>query len=518
MILLNTVGATQWLAAGGSEGDRALSWADGLYLSGAVPAGLALVRYPMASGLRRAWRPLVLDGLVVGSSILLLSAMLGLSEVAGNLTGSRAFVFLVYPVMDVAILSLIVVLLLRSAGGVRVDVVLIAITFAVFAGRRPGLRAEQRARPAARPRLPPGVRRRRAAAGQRRAGRPPPWRAAYARCGPTCRGLSPRSCPTSPPSWPSAPASSPASPVVVRRVLVTVVLVLTGLRQLLLTATNLRLRHSLELRVAERTEELRLLTEEHERLDAMKRELVSAVSHELRTPLTAIRGSLELLADGDAGELPAARPTRGRDGHPRQPAAVAARRRHHRPGAARERHLRLPPRAPRPRAAGARRRRLAERPGARGRRGRGRLRRPRGRRVRRGPRHPGPGQPARQRLEVHPGRRHGHWSAPHAGARRCRSPSPTPGAASRPRTCSRSSTASTRSSPTTPASSRARASAWPSPAASSWPTVVASGPRARRARARRSTSPCPWPPPLPTPVAAPATRADDRLLAQPRTA
>jgi signal transduction histidine kinase len=41
----------------------------------------------------------------------------------------------------------------------------------------------------------------------------------------------------------------------------------------------------------------------------MKREFVSAVSHELRTPLTAIRGSLEMLADGDVGELPgSARP------------------------------------------------------------------------------------------------------------------------------------------------------------------------------------------------------------------
>ena len=39
-------------------------------------------------------------------------------------------------------------------------------------------------------------------------------------------------------------------------------------------------------------------------LDEMKRQFVSAVSHELRTPLTAIRGSLEMLADGDAGSFP----------------------------------------------------------------------------------------------------------------------------------------------------------------------------------------------------------------------
>ncbi len=39
-------------------------------------------------------------------------------------------------------------------------------------------------------------------------------------------------------------------------------------------------------------------------LDDMKRQFVSSVSHELRTPLSAIRGALEMLADGDTGELP----------------------------------------------------------------------------------------------------------------------------------------------------------------------------------------------------------------------
>ena len=43
---------------------------------------------------------------------------------------------------------------------------------------------------------------------------------------------------------------------------------------------------------------------ERQAVDRMKREFVSTVSHELRTPLTAIRGSLEMLADGDTGELP----------------------------------------------------------------------------------------------------------------------------------------------------------------------------------------------------------------------
>ena len=39
-------------------------------------------------------------------------------------------------------------------------------------------------------------------------------------------------------------------------------------------------------------------------VERMQREFVIAVSHELRTPLTAMRGSLEMLADGEMGELP----------------------------------------------------------------------------------------------------------------------------------------------------------------------------------------------------------------------
>jgi PAS domain S-box-containing protein len=50
---------------------------------------------------------------------------------------------------------------------------------------------------------------------------------------------------------------------------------------------------------------LKLLTQNDElqRMDRTKDEFVSTVSHEFRTPLTSIRGYLETLADGDAGEL-----------------------------------------------------------------------------------------------------------------------------------------------------------------------------------------------------------------------
>src|SRR5262245_20506198 len=49
---------------------------------------------------------------------------------------------------------------------------------------------------------------------------------------------------------------------------------------------------------------LRGQLEEHERLERLKNEVISAVSHELRAPLTTIDASLNPLVEGRAGELP----------------------------------------------------------------------------------------------------------------------------------------------------------------------------------------------------------------------
>ena len=50
-------------------------------------------------------------------------------------------------------------------------------------------------------------------------------------------------------------------------------------------------------------EGLRLQVDELTELDRIKSDLVSTVSHELRTPLTTLVGHVEMLADGDFGEL-----------------------------------------------------------------------------------------------------------------------------------------------------------------------------------------------------------------------
>ncbi|MCP9471634.1 MAG: ATP-binding protein [Nitrospira sp.] len=64
-----------------------------------------------------------------------------------------------------------------------------------------------------------------------------------------------------------------------------------------------QLNQSLEQRVLQRTSELQAANEKLKELDHLKSTFVSVVSHELRTPMTSIKGYIENLLDGLAGEL-----------------------------------------------------------------------------------------------------------------------------------------------------------------------------------------------------------------------
>lgn len=63
------------------------------------------------------------------------------------------------------------------------------------------------------------------------------------------------------------------------------------------------LNRSLEVKVEDRTEDLKRAYEELRELDARKSEFLSVAAHQLRTPLSGIRWALHSLRDGEAGAL-----------------------------------------------------------------------------------------------------------------------------------------------------------------------------------------------------------------------
>ncbi len=319
-LLLYAAADVLWLAFGGAEGDPpVLSVADALYLLALVPATVGLLLYPVTTGGLRAWGdqlgPLLYDVAVLGSAGLLACDVLVFGEVA-RLGGSPLDVatYLVYPVTDVLLVCLVLALLLRSQGDPRPDVVLIGLCFAAYTFADNGYAllsvrgvdtigtVVDLAFILAPVLLGAGA------------------IVAVARHG-AVRTVQRHTTGIVTPVLPDLTAAVALALFVILgrgsgwsgSLLAGITLALAGLRQVAITADRHRLRRRLEERVARRTEELRLLTAEYQRLEAMKHGFVASVSHELRTPLTSVHGSLELLADGDAGALtPAATEVVGR--------------------------------------------------------------------------------------------------------------------------------------------------------------------------------------------------------------
>ncbi len=306
MVAMYAAGDVLWLVYGGADGaPPILSVADLLYLLALVPGVLGLLTYPVTRGLRATLGPVLLDAGVLGCSALLASQVFVFGEVISAFgSGRTAVMLLVYPVTDVMLTCLVLLLLLRSVGEARIDVVLLGLTFAAYTLADNGY----------------------ALALARGTDYSEHLTAVAYVLAPVFLGLAAlasQAFPTSTrtlrrqlsgtwaPVLPDLMALSALSVSLmwwledgVAALLATTLLLLTGVRQLTSIRQAQRWRLELEHRVRERSAEVVALSERHRRLESMKYSFVTAVSHELRTPLTAIRGSLEVLDDGDAGSLP----------------------------------------------------------------------------------------------------------------------------------------------------------------------------------------------------------------------
>jgi PAS domain S-box-containing protein len=387
-----------------------------LYLLGLIPVVAGLLLFPVGKWERGAGLRLVLDALVLGSALLLVSNLLVLREVVERVGVNRdALLYAVYPVTDILLAGLAALLVLRSVGKPRGDLVLLGLAFATWTAADNGYalfsaRGEDYTQ-----------------TGVVVAYVVAPLLLGLAALTSSASGAQVRTVQRNATGTlacllPDAMALSAVILCVALGLngtadwtLAFVTLALTAIRVAVLTSDNHGLRHSLEAKVADRTNELQLLSDRHQRIlqsmgegifgvdelgrisffnpagarmlawepedllgrdacatlcvqahdecpldmvknvgdvvtqseteykkrdgawltveitaapmttsngghgavvafrdvterhvvELMKQEFVSSVSHELRTPLTSIRGSLELLADGMAGELTA---------------------------------------------------------------------------------------------------------------------------------------------------------------------------------------------------------------------
>jgi len=277
---------------------------DAVYLAAFVPAGIGLLLYPILELVRGMWRPLLIDAVLLVSSVTYFLHTFVLSAIfEADLDLVSAVIVAIYPLISSWCAALTLLVLARSEGAPRPDAVLLGLAYVVFAlGDQGyvfltvrGLGTGGTWVDAAYTVAPLVL----AAAAATGASVPTPRRTLRRHLS---RGVTPvLSDLFALTALALASLFGPRDGVSIVLGLVTIVTL--SIRQIALTQASWRLRAALERRIEERTRELQETTEHYERLDALKREFITAVSHELRTPLAAIRGGLEMLEDGDAGEL-----------------------------------------------------------------------------------------------------------------------------------------------------------------------------------------------------------------------
>ena len=107
--------------------------ADWLYLLGILPAAVGDGHLPGRHLGARSALAAVLDVLVLGSALLTSSQLLVLDEVSAlNPSTWDTVVYEIYPVTDVLLAALAVLLLIRTAGRPRLDLTLVALGFATW--------------------------------------------------------------------------------------------------------------------------------------------------------------------------------------------------------------------------------------------------------------------------------------------------------------------------------------------------------------------------------------------------
>lgn len=107
---------------------------DAFYVLALICAAVGLALFPTGRARGDGRARLALDALSIGCAVLLASDVLVLHEVFGAMgTGLGAVVFVTYPIGDVILASMAILLLTRSPGRTRADLVLVAVGLLIYA-------------------------------------------------------------------------------------------------------------------------------------------------------------------------------------------------------------------------------------------------------------------------------------------------------------------------------------------------------------------------------------------------